>query len=243
MSSKDTNTAAETLADLEARGDRVAEWAAENAAKILGVIAAILVVAAGVGFYFQHRSTSRQAAATELAQVTSDYRQAMGADPLGGPIPEPANAEVATATRTTYSEKFTQLAGEYPGTTAGALAWLEAGQIALELGQTDEARARFERARNALPKSALAALAWIRLAELAESGGDFAGAASAYEAAAGVRSYPLRAGALGDAARCWIAAGEREKGLAAYQRLESEFPDEAVAAPIEALVEELRARS
>ena len=68
-------------------------------------------------------------------------------------------------------------------------------------------------------------------------------AAQAFEAAAAVASYPLRAGALGDAARCWILAGETEKGLAAYQRLEAEFPDQAVPPPVEALVEELRAKS
>lgn len=243
MTSKETNTAAETLAELEAKSDRVAEWASANAARILAVLAAVLVAAAAIGFYFQHRSSSQQAAATELAKTTGDYRSAMGADPLGGPIPEPANAEVAASTRAQYSERFAALAAAHPGTTAGAIAWLEGAQIALDLGQKDEAKARFERARDTLPGSSIAALASIRLAALAENGGDFAAAATAYESAAGIQAYALRARALADAARCWIQAGEREKGLAAFQRLESEFPDEAVAAPIEALVEELRARS
>lgn len=242
MTRKETNTAAQTLAELEASGDRLAEWSSEHAATILAVIAAVLVAAAAVGFYFQHRSESRKEAANALALATSEYRQAMGADPMGGTIPEPANPEVARATRTEYSERFAALAAAHPKTTSGALAWLEAGQLAAELGDRDEAKARFEKARDAAAGTAIGALAWIRLAELAEDASDLAAAASAYESAAGIAAYPLRANALADAARCWIGAGETAKGLAVYQRLESEFPDQSASPPIEALVEELRAQ-
>lgn len=243
MTRKQTNPAAQTLAELEATGDRLTAWSSEHAARILGVIAAILVVAAGVGFYLQHRSDQQQAAANALALTTSEYRQAMGADPLGGEIPEPANPTVAASTRTQFSERFAQVAEAYPKTTSGALAWLQAGQLSLELGQQDEAKARFEHARDTAGSSAIAALAWIRLAELAEVAGNMAEAAQAYESAAGIAAYPLRASALGDAARCWLAAGDTTKAMEAYQRLESEFPDRAVPPPIEALLEETRARS
>lgn len=242
MSRKETNTAAETLAELEATGDRLAEWSARNATVILAAIAALLVAAAAVGFYVQHRSSNKQEAANALALATSEYRQAMGADPLGGPIPEPANPAVAESTRKQFRERFVAVATEHPKAISGALAWLEAGRLSLDLGQREEAKSQFERARDAATGTAVAALAWIRIAELAESSGDLAGAAQAYEAAAGISAYPLRAGALGDAARCWIGAGENEKGLAAYQRLESEFPDHAVAPAIEALIAEVRAR-
>ncbi|MEZ4279424.1 MAG: tetratricopeptide repeat protein [Myxococcota bacterium] len=241
MSSKQTNTTAETLAQLEATGDRLAEWSSQNAATILAVFATILALAAGVGFYFQFRAEGRQEAANALALATSEYRQAMGADPLGGEIPEPANAELAAATRTKFSARFAEVASAHPRTVSGALAWLEAGQLALELDQPDEARSRFEQARESARGTAIGALASIRLARLAENAGDLAAAAQAFESAAAVASYPLRAGALADAARCWITAGEKEKGLAAYQRLEAEFPDQAVPPAIESLVEELRA--
>lgn len=243
MTRKQTNPAAQTLAELEATGDRLAEWSSEHAARILIVIAAILVLAAGVGFYLQHRSERQQAAANALALATSEYRQAMGADPLGGAIPEPANPAIATSTRTEFSARFAEVAEAYPKTTSGALAWLEAGQRSLELGRRDEAKTRFERARDAAGSSAIAALAWIRLAELAEETGAMAEAAQAYESAAGIAAYPLRGSALGDAARCWLTAGDETKALAAYQRLESEFPDRVVPPPIEALLEEARVRS
>jgi predicted negative regulator of RcsB-dependent stress response len=243
LTRKETNTAARTLAELEATGDRLTEWSSQHAAAILAVIATVLVLAAGVGFYLQHRSEGRQAAANALALASSEYRQAMGADPLGGVIPEPANPEVARSTRERFSQRFAAVATEHPKTTAGALAWLEAGQLALELGKRDEAKAHFEQARTAAAGKAVAALASIRLAGLAEDAGDLRAAAEAYESAAAIPTYPLRADALGDAARCWVGAGETEKGLAAYQRLESEFPDEAVAPAVEALIRELRAKS
>lgn len=242
MTRKDTNTAARTLAELEATGDRLAEWSSQHAATILAVIAAVLVAAAGVGFYAQHRSAGRQAAANALASAIGDYRQAMGADPMAIAIPEPANAEVAASTREQFSQRFVSVATENPKTTPGALAWLEAGQLALELGKRDEAKAHFEHARDAASGTAISALAWIRLAGLAEDAGDLAGAAGAYESAAAISSYPLRAGALGDAARCWVGAGDSAKAMAAFQRLESEFPDQAVSPPVQALLQELRAK-
>ena len=102
---KDKNPTAETLRDLEESGDRIAEWASEHAALILGVIAAILVVAAGAGLYSQARANSRDAAADDLAIATSQYRRAMGADPIGGEIPEPANPELAERTRSESVER------------------------------------------------------------------------------------------------------------------------------------------
>lgn len=243
MTRKDTNTAARTLAELEATGDRLTEWSSEHAATILAVIAAVLVAAAGFGFYLQHRAESRQAAANDLALAISEYRQAMGADPLGGAIPEPANPAVATETRKKFSERFAAVASANPKTTSGALAWLEAGQLDLELGEKDAAKASFEKAREAAGASAVGALASIRLAGLAEDAGDFAAAAAAYESAAAITTYPLRAGALADAARCYLAAGDTAKGLAAYQRFESEFPDKAPPAHVQSLIQELRARS
>ncbi len=242
MSRKTSNPTAETLRELEASGDRLAQWAADNAALILGAIAAVLVIAAGVGFWLQHRSNERDAAANALAFATSEYRQAMGADPIAGPIPEPANAELAVRTRREFAERFAAVAREHDGTTAGAIAWLEAGAIQEDLDQLEDAAASFAAARDAAPEGAVGALASRRLAGLAEQRGDMAAAAEAYERAAAVDRYPLRASALADAARCWAAAGESDAALEVFQRLESEFPDELVVPQVEALLAELRLR-
>jgi len=242
LARKTPNRTAEALREIEETGDRFATWAAEHAALILGAIAAALVLAASVGLYMQHSASARDAAANALALASSQYRQAMGADPAGGPVPEPANPELAERTRSEFVDRYIEIAKTYPNTPTSALAWLEAGQLQTELDRPKEARESFQTARKAAGKLAIGALASIRLAELAEEQGDPATAASEYEAAAGLDSYPLRAAALADAARCWVEAGDSDRALADFQRLESEYPDAPVAPPIEALIAELRVR-
>jgi predicted negative regulator of RcsB-dependent stress response len=237
---KKSDPAGDALREMEETGDRVAEWAAQNAALILGAIAAVLVVAAGVGLFIQHGSDARDKAANALALATSQYRMAMGADPGGGAIVEPANPELAERTRTEFAERFSEVAVAHQGTAAGVVAWLEAGNLQVELGRLDDAVASFTAARDEAGDLALAALASTRLAAMAEDRGDPAAAAEEYEAAGGVAAYPMRAEALTSAARCWVEAGEVDRALAAYQRVEAEYPDEPVAPPVEALIAELR---
>jgi len=234
------NPTVETLREIEESGDRIAEWASDHAAQILGGIAAILVLAGGVGLYVQASDNARDEAADALALASSQYRRAMGADPLGGPIPEPANPELGESTRVEYVDRFAEVGRAHSGTASGAVAWLEAGHLQTELGQLEAAAESFGRARDEAQGSAIAALASTRLAALAEARGDAATAAQLFEDAASVTSYPLRSVALGDATRCWVDAGENAKALATYQRIEAEFPDDTIAPQITALVRELR---
>lgn len=239
---KESNPTAEALRTLEASGDRFADWASQNAAVILGAIAGILVIAAGVGLWSQHSTNEREKAVNALAVVSSDYRKAMGADPLASEIPEPANADLAERTRREYVERFEAIGREYPGTTVAAVALLEAAKLHVELGNEAAGIANYEAARDAASKSALGAMASVRLAGLAEGRGDMKAAAQAFERAAGVAAYPLRAVALGDAARCWAKANETDRALAAYQRFQAEFPDARIAPYIEAMLNELKAK-
>ncbi len=244
MAKKQTpNPTAETLRELEASGDRVAEWASANATLILGVMAALLLLAGVIGLYMQAGQEARDEAANDLALATSQYRQEMGADPISGPIPEPANPELAEEIRARFVDRFAGVARDHGGTTAGALAWLEAGQLQSELGRLEAAAESFGRAREEVSGSAIAAIAESRLAHLAEERGDLTTAAEGYERAAGIASYPLRPQALADATRCWLEAGNGPRALAAYQRLETGFPDEVRPPVIEAAIRELRASS
>ena len=240
VAKKTPNSAGDALRDLEQTGDRVADWASQHAILILGAIAAVLVLAAGVGLYIQHGSDARDRAADALALATSQYRLAMGADPNGGAIVEPANPELAERTRTRFVERFNELALEHEGTAAGAVAWLEAGTLQSELGRPDDAVVSFSAARDAAGDLAISALASTRLAALAEDRGDPAAAAEAYEAAAEIVRFPLRAASLTSAARCWVEAGEVDRALAVYQRVEATYPDEPIAPQIESLMAELR---
>jgi tetratricopeptide (TPR) repeat protein len=237
------NPTAETLRELEASGDRLAEWASANATLILGAIAAILLIAGAIGLYVQAGEEARDEAANDLALATSQYRKEMGADPVAGPIPEPANPELAESVRVRYVDRFAEVARNHAGTTAGAVAWLEAGQLQSELGRLEAAAESFGRARDEAGGNAIAAIAETRLAHLAEERGDLATAAAAYERAAAIDTYPLRPQALADATRCWLEADEVERALATYQRLESEFPNEPAPPAIEASIAELRAAS
>lgn len=240
---KQSNTAGNALREMEASGDRVAEWASENAKWILAATAGVLILAAGTGLYFQQAATARDEAATALALTSGRYRLAMGADITAGPITEPANLELAASTRTQFAQEFAELALQHAGTAAGALAWLEAGNLQAELGMQEEATASFEAARVAANGRALEAIAATRLAGLAEERGDVAAAAEAYELAAAVEAYPLRAAALAEAARCWAEAGDADRALAVFQRIETDFPDELVAPQVAALIAELRLSS
>ena len=240
MSKKKQNTAANTLRDIEETGDRVAEWVAENAVLILSTIAAILVLSAGTGLYLQHGTDTQDEAADALALASSQYRLAMGADPAGGPIVEPANPELAAETRQRFADRFVAVARDHSGTPAAAIALLEAGNLQAELGDTELAATTFAAARDAGADRAVGALASTRLARLAEARGAWAAAAELYEEAGSVESYPLAAESLVEAARCWVEAGEADRALAVYQRLEAEHPDAIVAPQVEALIAELR---
>lgn len=243
MSRKESNPTAEALREIEASGDRFADWASHHAALILGIIAGVLVLAAGIGLYTQFSASARDAASDALAAATSEYRQAMGADPVGGPIAEPANPEVARRTRTEYAARFEAIGKEHSGTTAGAIALLESGSLYAQLGESDEAAARFVAARDDSRGTAIEALASMRLASLAEERGDLGAAAKAFETASRVSAYPLRGAALAEAARCWALEGDSDSALTAYQRLEGEFPDQLLAPHISAMLDELRLRS
>ncbi len=242
MARKTSNRAAESLRELEATGDRLTQWVSDNATLILGTIAGILVLAGGAGLWIQHSANARDLAANALALTTSDYRRAMGADPGGGPIQEPANAELAERTRSDFALRFEAVGREHIGTPSGAIAMLEAGGLRVQLGELEAATVSFEAARQSAGASAISALAAVRLAGLSELRGHMATAAEAYAEASEVEEYPLRAEALAEAARCWAAAKDTDRALAAYQRLESEFPDQRPAPQIESLLAELRLR-
>ena len=112
---------------------------------------------------------------------------------------------------------------------------LEAGKPQHQLGQPEEALATFERGLAEIrPDDAVRAFVLSRQAAVHEDQGQYAEAAAAYEQAAAVTAYPLRFDALADAARTWAQAGDRERALAAYARIEAEAPDYRVAPYIEA---------
>jgi tetratricopeptide (TPR) repeat protein len=123
-----------------------------------------------------------------------------------------------------------------------ALAALEAGSIQEALNDLDAAAATFQAAADSLERDdAIRALLLSRVASAMEAKGSWLEAGQAFELASEIVSYPLRYNALADAARCYAEAGQVERALEAFARVESEAPDLAIPEHIESQLRELRA--
>lgn len=229
-----------TLEALQSRGEKLAEWIGANPIPILGGLAAVLVFAAVVGIVQSVRADASEEAAIALATAQSDFRAAMGARPGELDIAEPANPDVARSARTTFAERFGQIAADFADQPVGALAAIEQGALQQELGQIDAAIATWSAAADRATGTARGMLL-LRAAAALESRGEPGEAAARYEAAASDPGFALRARALADAARCRADANESEAAIALLQRLESEAPDYAIPPHIAARVAELRA--
>jgi tetratricopeptide (TPR) repeat protein len=230
----------ETLEQIESAGDRLAEWIGENPLLILGTALGILVVAAGYGFASSMRESSRTEASDALSGLQSNFREAMGADADSVDVPEPANPETAREVRSEYLVKFREMAEEHSGTVAGDLAWIEVGGLEADLGNRDEATSVWTSAAADAAGESTRALLLIRLGGLHEAEGRWVEAGEAYESASQISSYPLRYGALADAARCYAEASEVDRAIGALEIVEMESPETLIPEHIRMQVQELR---
>jgi len=236
-------SAAATLDELESLGDKLANWLNDNQVVVLSVGAAILVIGGVFGFVRSSLEDARVDASAALAAVDRDFRGAMGAQPGDLMIQEPANPETALAVRAEYVERFRAVGEEHSGSAAGALALLSAGALEQELGETDAALETWKAAAEDLaPADTLQALVSLRIAAAYEDKGLWVEAADAFSTAAAVESFPLRYGALADAARCFAEAGDDDRALDAYRRVKAEAPDFFLPEHVEAQLRELEAR-
>lgn len=235
------DSAARALGEIERESDRIAEWIDENQMMLVGIVGAILVVAAIVGFATSGRESAREEAAASLAELQADYRVAMGAAPTAFEVAEPANPATALAVRTEYVDLFGQLAEENQGNTVGALAALDQSRIMQALGRSAEALATID-AAIAEGSGGARAQAYLQAARASQLEADarWADAAGAWEAAA-AGDESLAAEWLASAARCWAEAGDRDKALAAWARFESLDSPVTIPPYVRARMEELEA--
>jgi tetratricopeptide (TPR) repeat protein len=234
-------SATETLDEIESVGDRVVDWAGQNPYVILGTAAGILLIVGAVALTMEWRDSARVAGAGALASVQGEYREAMGASPAAVEIPEPANPETAKRVRGAYIEKFRAVAEEYDGSTAGALALLEAGALQQHLGENEAALATYREALDSVAKGdPMRPFLHLSIASVHEESAAWSEAAAAYRAAADVADFPLRWDALADAARCYRSAGDAAQALAAYEQLQTDAPDYRLAPYLAAQYAELR---
>lgn len=212
--------------EFESSADRLAEWVRANA---VWLGAAVLLAVGGswaIQSWIQGSQTREEEASMALASARNRFLEAMGAAPGSTEVPELANPAAAERIRAEYREQLDQVAEAHAGTVGGALAKLEAIELMAAERAPEETLSELQALLAELPgRASLRPVALQRVAQTQEALGDFAAAAASYEAVSEIRSYPLRHLALAEAARCYAEAGDRDRALAAYDRLDAEAPE------------------
>jgi len=239
---REPESIAQTLNEIESTGDRLSEWISENPRLILGVVLGITVVAGGYALITSSRETALEDASAALGRVQSDYRKAMGASPDDLVVSEPANPETAKRVRAEFVERFGEVVLAHAGTAGAALAGLEIGILDQALGRPDEALAMWlETAQQVSPDSSIGAFIELRVAAAYEAEGRWVEAGEAFERAASVDSFPMGHTARAEAARCYAEAGEVERALSAFARVQADDPDGFLPEHLNARLLELQA--
>jgi tetratricopeptide (TPR) repeat protein len=234
--------ALDPIDELVSRVDRAAGWVVRHRRASLIGAALVLLAAAAWGAFETLSARREQRASAALARAQADWRRSMGAAPGAREVTEPANPELAARARREAAQRLLAIADESPGTRAGVVAALLAGNRLWELGDVQPALDAWESARRAAPAdSPLRALVLLRLAEAHESQGRFAEAGAAFEEAGAIESYPLRYAALGDAARSFAEAGDVPRALSLFDRIEAEAPETVLPDHVRTRLRELRA--
>ncbi|MCS5638541.1 MAG: hypothetical protein NZ990_18660 [Myxococcota bacterium] len=234
-------SAAKALDEIESAGDRLVLWLGENQRAILVAAAGILVLAGGWGYMARSQDVASSAADAALSEVQQGYRLAMGADPGGIEIPEPANLAAAREIREDFSARYAAVAEAHAGTGPGAVAYLEAGKLRQALGETDAAVGAYQAGLDSLPEDdPLRGFLWSRLGSVYEQEQQWPSAATAYANAGATANYAIRGDAMAGAIRAYIHAGEPSAALAQADELARTAPDFVLPGFLQAQVDELR---
>jgi len=236
-------SAAAALDELESLGDRLAAWAAEHVALLVGVGVGLLVLVGAIGVLRSSAESSRLERVEALALAEEEFRAAMGAEPGSVELPEPANPAIAREAREAALARYQALAEDASGTVEGSLAALRAGELQAELGDPAAAVGTWRTALEGLSgDSPVRGLLLVQMAGSLEAQGEGGEAGAAYAEAADLDDYPLRDAALAEAARAYAQAGEVDAALQAFDELEARAPEFRVAPHVRTLLSELRAR-
>lgn len=232
------------IEEFESAADRMAQWVANNAWLAGGLLVVVLGTAAAWGGYRSWSQGREDAASNALDRVQTAYLLAFGAQPGALEEPELANPAAGMAIREEYVGKFQEVAEEHSGTVAGTLAFFEEAKLLDRLGRPEQTEEIWHQAlASASGNPGLVGLIQQRIAQTHEERGEWAEAAAAHEQAGRAEGYALRHWALVDAARCYAAAGERERALELYEEVEREAPDLSLPDHLRTQFRELRAEA
>jgi len=187
---------------------------------ILGVLAAIVVIGAGVFFYLRSRAEQEQKAAGQLAEAAALYWQ----------------GDYARS-----NELAKQVSTQHGGTWGGIDAHRILGDNAFWTGDFKTAVAEYRRYVDRAPKGLLADAGRRSLAYALESDGQFAEAAKTFEELVGRFDRSSSAEFLAAAARCLQSAGQPAEALARLRRLDAEFGETSYAPLARVKIAELEA--
>jgi tetratricopeptide (TPR) repeat protein len=226
MSRRSQTGAAETLKEIQTGADRLAEWIRDHLVVVVGALVVVLAIAGGIQLTLSAGEKRETAASTALAGVRAEYLAAMGATPGAFEVPELANPEAAMHIRREFAVRFAEVADAHLGTVSGALARLESGNLLAESGDLQRASEIWRGLLSEAPRQDdLRGLILQRLAQAHEDAGRWREAAERHQEASMLSGFPLRYWALADAARCFAAAGENERALEIYERLQTLAPE------------------
>lgn len=218
--------AGETLHEIEGAADKMGDWIQSNLGVVVGGIVALLVAVGLASYLARTGEQAEQAASVAFAEAQSEYLSAMGAAPGALAVPELANPETAKRVRSEYRARFDEVAAEHAGTVGGVLARLESAELANASGAPEEALAAYARIlEEGTPNGRLRGIVLQRSAQALEAADRFADAAEHHLEAGELSEYPLRHWALADAARCFQTAGDAERALLLYKRLDTDAPE------------------
>ncbi|HEY5657865.1 MAG TPA: hypothetical protein VIY27_08750 [Myxococcota bacterium] len=226
MSRKSQSGATDAFEEIQSGADRLAEWTQGHLMLVVGTLVVVLGVVGAFQLSLTLGERRENAASSALAAVQADYLDAMGAQPGSLEVPELANPEAARQIHADFAERFEEVADAHSGTVSGALARLEAGNQLVEAGAPQRAQEVWQELLAQAPrKDSLRGLILQRLANADEDAGRWREAGARHEEASALSGFPLRHWALADAARCFAAAGDKERALALYDQLQSVAPE------------------
>jgi predicted negative regulator of RcsB-dependent stress response len=239
---KKETTADHMIDEFESAADRLASWVGDHVLAVSATIVLCLVAAGGYSGWSSWNSGREQSASNALDAVAAAYFSAMGAAPGALELPELANPDAAKRISAEYAERFQAVQDEYAGTVAAALAGLERGNLVAAEGDRESAVEIWRAAvADTSANSSLRAILLERIAQAQEEAGQWAEAAQTHEQAGQISAFPLRYWSLADAARCYATAGQPERALALFQRVESEAEQRPLPVDLRLQLRELRA--
>ncbi len=224
-------------------GERLIAWVVANAVLVGAVVVGSLVAVAIYGAYDNWRTTREARASDALEQVRGAYLKAMGTNPGAIDVPALANPQAQRQINEEYAVRFREVAADHGGTVAGALASLELGNLLAATGDLEGPLDSWNAALLELPRnSSLRGVLLQRMAQAHEDAGRWREAAASHEQAGGIEAFPLRYWSLADAARCYLAAGEREQARVLFDQVAREAPDLHLPTHMRALMREVQMR-